>query len=74
MDTQKKHHERAHKENTDKEMFPKGPLGPILGAPKQYEPLYRGQPRSFDGDRFNSNGLVVEDDDKTNKAAYLLLT
>jgi hypothetical protein len=44
MDTQK-HDERAYKETTDKdhieEVFPKGPLGPILGAPKQYEPLAR---------------------------------
>jgi hypothetical protein len=46
MDTQKKHHERAHKENTDKEMFPKGPLGPIPGASKQYEPPYRGASRA----------------------------
>jgi len=66
MDTQKKDHERAYKENTDKdhieEMFPKGPLGPILGVPKQYEPAYRGQPRSCNGDRFKSNGIVVDDD------------
>ena len=44
MDTQK-HDERANKENTGKhhieEVFPKGPLGPILGAPKQMNPLAR---------------------------------
>lgn len=72
MDTQQTNHDRAYKENTDKnhidEMFPKGPLGPILGAPKQYEPPYRDQSRSCDGDRFKSNGLVVKDDE-TNKAA-----
>ena len=69
MDTQKRHHEHGRKENTNKEMFPKGWLGPILGASKQYEPPYQYQPPSWDGDRLNSNGLVVDDDDKTNKAA-----
>jgi hypothetical protein len=57
MDT--KTHERAHKETTDKdhneEVFPKGPLGPILGAPKQYEPSRQGGQRSYDGDRLNPN-------------------
>ena len=70
MDTLKRHHERGHRVNTDKEMFPKGPLGPILGAPKQYEPPCRGEP--YDSDRLNSHGLVVEDDEQTNKAALRL--
>ena len=63
MDT-KTHDERAHKEITDKdhneEEFPKGPLGPILGAPKQYEPRCPSRPRSYDGDRLNPNGQIFE--------------
>ena len=72
MDTQNKHHKRVYKEKTDKdyieEVFPKGPLGPILGAPKQFEPPCQDRPRSCGGDRFNSNALIFDDDDKTNKA------
>ena len=52
------------------EVFPKGPLGPILGAPKQFEPPCQDRPRSWGGDRFNSNALIFDDDDKTNKAMY----
>ena len=70
MDT-KTHDERAHKEITDKdyneEVFPKGPLGPILGSPKQYEPPCRGGPRSYDGDGLNPNS---DDNEKTKKEVY----
>jgi hypothetical protein len=44
--------QHAYKETTlndeDHEVFPKGPLGPILGAPKQYEPPRQDGPRSRD--------------------------
>ena len=73
MDTQK-HDERAYKETTDKdhneEVFPKGPLGPILGAPKQYEASRQGSQRSYDGDRLNPNGQIFDDEGNTNKAVY----
>ncbi len=73
MDTQK-HDERVYKETTHKdhaeEVFPKGPLGPILGAPKQYEPPRQGRPCSCDGDRVNPNGQIFNDDDKTNNAVF----
>jgi len=66
MDT-KTHDERAYKEISDKdhneEVFPKGPLGPILGAPKQYEPPCQGGPRSYDGDRLKSNGQICDDNE-----------
>ena len=72
MDT--KTHERAHKETTDKdhneEVFPKGPLGPILGAPKQYEPSRQGGQRSYEGDRLNPNDQIFEGNEKTSKAVY----
>jgi hypothetical protein len=49
--------EHAYKETTlndeDHEVFPKGPLGPILGAPKQYEPPRQDGPRFRDGNRLN---------------------
>jgi len=67
----KTHDERAHKEITDKDdnedEFPKGPLGPILGSPKQYEPPCRGGPLSYDGDRLNLNS---DDNEKTKKEVY----
>ena len=70
MDTQKRA-ERAYKETTDKdhidEVFPSGPLGPILGSPKQYEPPCRGGPRSYDGDGLNLNS---DNDEKTKKEVY----
>jgi hypothetical protein len=73
MDTQK-HDERAYEETTDKdyidEVFPKGPLGPILGAPKQYEPPWQCRPRARGGDRLNPNGQIFDDDDKTNKGVH----
>ena len=73
MDTQK-HNERAYTETTGKdhieEVFPMGPLGPILGAPKQYEPSRQGGPCSRGGDRLNPNGQIFDDDDNTNKAVY----
>jgi len=63
----KTHDERAYKKITDKdhneEVFPKGPLGPILGAPKQYEPPCQGGPRSYDGDRLKSNGQICDDNE-----------
>jgi hypothetical protein len=71
MDT--KTHEHAHKETTDndtEEVFPKGPLGPILGVPKQYEPSRQGGQRSYDGDRLNPNGQIFEGNEKTSKAVY----
>ena len=70
MDTNT-HDKRAYKEITDKdhneELFPKGPLGPVLGLPKQYEPPCQSGPRSYDGDRLNPNGQIVDDEGKTNK-------
>ena len=73
MDT-KTHDECAYKEITDKdhneEEFPKGPLGPILGAPKQYEPPCPSPPRSYDGDGLNLNGQVSDDNEKTKKEVY----
>ena len=65
MDT-KTHDERDYKKITDRdhneELFPKGPLGPILGAPKQYEPSCQGSPHSYDRDRPNPNGQISDDD------------
>ena len=73
MDRQK-HNERAYKESADKdhieEVFPKGPLGPILGVPKQYEPPFRGGPPSYDGDRLTPNGQVSDDNEKTNREVH----
>ena len=64
MDT-KTHDERAYKKITDKdhneEVFPKGPLGPILGAPKQYEPPGQSSPRSYDGEQLSPNGQIFDD-------------
>jgi hypothetical protein len=66
-----RHHEHGHKVKTDKAMFPKKPLGPILGAPKQYEPLGQDYPRSCGGgERVNSNDLIFDDDDRTKKVRY----
>ena len=65
--------EGAFKEAAGKdhiEVFPKGPLGPILGAPKQYEPPGQSPPRSYDGDRLSPNGQIFDDKGKTNKAVY----
>jgi hypothetical protein len=60
------HDERAYKETTNKDhidqVFPKGPLGPILGAPKQYEPPSLGGPRSYDGGRLNANAQIADGD------------
>jgi hypothetical protein len=64
MNTQK-HDERAFKETTHKdhteEVFPKGPLGPILGAPKQYESLARAARAPAGGDRVNPNGQILSE-------------
>ena len=74
MDTQNNHNRPAHKENTDNdvidEVLPKGPLGPILGAPKQYEPIWQGSPRSYGGDRPSPNGQISDDEAKKNKDVY----
>ena len=73
MDRQK-HDVRPFKQTTHKdhieEVFPKGPLGPILGAPKQYEPPFRSSPRSYDGDRPNPNDQISDDNEKTNKEVH----
>ena len=65
------HDDRAFKQTTHKdhieEVFPRGPLGPILGSPKQYEPPCRGGPHSYDGDGLNLNS---DDDEKTKKEVY----
>ena len=71
MNTQKRA-EGAYKETTDKdhiEKVPRGPLGPILRSPKQYEPPCRGGPLSFS---YDSDGLNLNSDDneKTKKEVY----